>query len=238
MKRISALLATTALIAASHSSVFAGDIKGYAGTGLGYSSLDTPENSVFLIGSSSGSTTITQTDSKSETGGLGGTLFAGIQLNQNFAIEADYVKYAESEYSSTQAQYDSGTLTGSNTATLDYKTQSYGLFLKGVYPMSKRFSLYAKLGADYVDQEVSYVNSAGTPSISIDTSEVAEPKSGTSNYSEIRPAGGLGLSYKINNSLTASAFYEGFLGKGDMESDQDAIGSASLLGLSLSYQFQ
>jgi len=213
----------------------------YVGAGFGYSAQNTPSGEVFTVGSASGSTVNSQTDSTSTTGGFGGIGLVGIMLNENFAIEADYVSYAESEYKSTQSQFDtsSQTTVGTNTASIDYTTQSFGLFIKGIKPISKCLSISAKLGADYVMQEVDYSNPTGTPTIGVDNSKLATPKEGNHTYDKIMPAGGISLIGHVNEHLFTSVFFEGFLGDSDsdLKNDQDAIASAYITGISLNYMF-
>lgn len=232
---IALLLGTSGLLAAGAAHA---DVPGfYVGASAGYSSLNTPSGTAFDVGAV-GETLVMQTSSTSDTGGLGGSLFAGYNLNQNFAIELGYTSYADSDYESKQTQYDENNVSlGSNSASLDYTTYSIDLFLKGTVAVVGQVSAFAKAGLSYVNQEVKYSTPAGIPTITVDNSTFATPDVGTSTYTAIRPAGALGLSYQATPHLSTAIFAQGFLGKGDFSTDKDAIASAYVVGASITYDF-
>ncbi len=242
---ITLLLGTGALFAAGSS--YAGDKGFYIGAAAGYSSINTPGGSVYDVGTSTTETLITQTSSDSTAGGFGGSIFAGYNINSTFAVELGYTSYADSNYSSDQSQYSNvGTdgdgntewaYTDSNSSSLNYKTHSIDLFLKGTVPVIAQVSAFAKLGVSYVSQSVDYVNSTGTPTINVNNSTLATPEAGSNTYTAFRPAGAVGLSYQATEHLSTSIFAQGFLGKGDMETDNNAIASAYVVGASVTYDF-
>jgi len=216
----------------------------YVGASAGYSALNTPGGDAFTVGESTESTLYLQDSSTSDTGGFGGSLFAGYNFNKTFAVELGYTKYADSNYSSTQTEYTetspgSGTYTfdGQNTASLDYSTSSIDLFLKGTTPVIAQVSAFAKIGFSYVMQGVDYTNSAGTPDISLDGGKFATPETGSTTQTAVRPAAALGLSFQATEHIAAAMFAQGFYGTGDFSSDSSAIASAYLIGASLTYSF-
>ena len=237
---IALLLGTGALLTAESS--YAADKGFYVGASAGYSSINTPGGSAYNVGTSTTNTLITQTSSDSTAGGFGGSLFAGYNINQTFAVELGYTSYADSNYSSDQSQYtnigeDNWAYNSSNSSSLNYKTYSIDLFLKGIVPVIAQVSAFAKLGVSYVSQSVDYVNPTGTPTINIDNSTLATPDAGNNTYTAFRPAGAIGLSYKVTENLSTSIFAQGFLGKGDIQTENDAIATAYIVGASVTYDF-
>lgn len=221
----------------------------YIGASAGYSALNTPGGDAFAVGTSIANEILyVENNSTSDIGGFGGNVFAGYNINQHVAVELGYTKYADSNYSSTQSEYnnistnpsdpDEYALNGTpNTASLDYSTSSIDLFIKGTMPVIAKISAFAKIGVSYVIQGVDYTNPTGTPDISLDNSKFATPATGSSTEKALRPAAALGLSYKATEHIATSIFAQGFYGSGDFSSDSNAIASAYLIGASLSYSF-
>jgi hypothetical protein len=208
----------------------------YVGGSAGYSALSTPTGPAFTVTNPGSGSTVYETASKDDAGGFGSGLFAGYTINQFWAVELGYTNYADTNYSSTQSQYNSSTNAnqGTKTASLDYSTYSVDLFFKGTLPLQDKLSAFAKVGVSYVNQAVDYSNSSnGDPTISINGDTFATPKIGSNTYTAYRPAGGLGFTYAINERFSASLFGQGFIGSGDFETDQDAIASAYLVGASV-----
>lgn len=225
------ILSISALTLAISSTAFANSPI-YVGGSLGYSMLNTPDSQVFSLATPDPSSdTVTQTESEDSRGGMGGSVYVGYDFTQNWALELGYTIYGDSNYKSTQTQ--TGTNDGTNTAKMDYDTRSYDLFFKGTAPVSSNFSLFGKLGVSYVSQEDDYDNPAGTPTITTDSSQLTTPKTGDETYTAFRPSGALGATYSFNSTVSTSLFFQGFMGQGDFDSDQDAIGSGYLVGLAL-----
>ena len=212
------------------SSSFAHNI--YVGGGFGYSALNTPSGDAFTTTADSGSITYNENSSSTELGGLGGNLFAGYGLNENWAVELGYTNYGESDYDSQQIQYNDGDQSGTSNASLSYKTHTYDLFLRGNMPLTDKFGVFAKAGLSYVNQKVDYTNSNvdSGPDMPINSGGFTTPKLGSNTYTAFRPAGGLGFNFKINDTFSAQMFAQGFLGSGDIDSDQDAIASGYIVG--------
>lgn len=239
---IALLLGTGGLFAVSSSQ--AAEKGFYVGASAGYSALNTPSGSAFDAGGEYGDNDLAvQTSSTNDSGGFGGSLFAGYHINETYAVELGYTTYAESSYKSDQSNYsgsdDEWTYTNdTNSSSLTYNTTSIDLFLKGTIPVIAQVSAFAKVGLSYVRQSVDYSNnSAGIPTINIDNGTFATPDSGVNTYNAIRPAAGLGLSYQATEHLSASIFAQGFLGRGDFETENDAIASAYVVGAAVAYDF-
>lgn len=238
-KRIAVLVSLISLSSAViATNAFAGNF--YLGGGLGYSGLSTPSGDAFTASPTDGSTTYSETSSSTDIGGLGATAFAGYNFNENFAVELGYTSYANSDYKSSQNEYNgSGSLTGTSSASLSYSTYTYDMFARGNLPITDKFSVFAKAGVSYVTQEVDYTNSnTGTaPSMPINSSSFTTPKAGDNTYTAFRPAGAIGFNFNLTDMLAAQVFTQGFLGSGDFDSDQDAIASGYLVGAGISFTF-
>ncbi|MFN3235201.1 MAG: outer membrane beta-barrel protein [Gammaproteobacteria bacterium] len=214
----------------------------YVGAMAGYSEIDTPDSNVFGTGSpATAGNSVSSDNCESDTGGFGFGAFAGFDFNKYFAIEFDYVKYAESEYKSTQSEYSGSgsgsTKVGTSNASIDYDTYSLDVYLKGTLPFQSGFALFAKVGAAYVQQEVKYSNSGSTPSIPVDTDKVATPESGSNTYSELRPAGAIGAEYHFNKNFSMQLIAQGFVGDGDLDGSKDNIATAYIVGLAATIRF-
>lgn len=238
---IAILLGTGGLFATSSQAAGQGF---YVGASAGYSALNTPSGNAFVDGEyNNGEDLAVETSSTNDSGGFGGSLFAGYNINSTFAVELGYTTYAESSYKSDQSNYipdGSGWdyTNQTNSSSLTYNTTSVDLFLKGTVPVIAQISAFGKIGLSYVRQSVDYSNNAtGVPPISIDNGTFATPDSGINTYTAIRPAAGLGLSYQATEHLSTSIFAQGFLGKGDFDTENDAIASAYIVGASVSYDF-
>lgn len=217
----------------------------YLGASAGYSALNTPAGDVFYATAADvgpkETAMVMETGESNDVGGFGGSLFGGYNINSIMAVEFGYTSYGTSKYTTDQAQYIQGDkgweYESTNSASVKYSTYSLDLFLKATTPTFGPFSAFAKAGVSYVNQVVDYQNPGGAPIIDINNNTLATPDSGSNTYTAYRPAGGLGVNYKINEHLTSSFFAQGFLGRGDMETDKDAIASGYLIGASLTYNF-
>jgi len=236
---IALLLGTGGLLATSSHAAGQGF---YVGASAGYSALNTPSGTAFDVGPSTNSTLYTETSSTSNTGGFGGSVFAGYNINETYAVELGYTTYAESTYKADQSKYTSlgegnWAYNSSNSSSITYNTNSIDLFLKGTVPVIAQVSAFAKIGLSYVSQSVDYSNPTGVPTINVDNGTFATPDSGVNTYTAIRPAAALGLSYQATEHLSTSIFAQGFLGEGDFATENDAIASAYVVGASVTYDF-
>lgn len=214
----------------------------YLGASTGYSALNTPKGDAFSVGTSTSSALYLENSSTSNSGGFGGSLFAGYHITAHTAFELGYTTYAHSDYSSTQSKYTGAsgnyTLDGTpNTASLNYSTKSMDMFLKGTLPIIEKFSIFAKIGASYVMQGVNYTNPEGMPTISLDANKFAAPAAGSTTEKALRPAAGVGVSYQITPHIETAIFAQGFYGRGDFSTDSSAIASAYLVGAGIAYSF-
>lgn len=217
MKKI---IAVTALISSiSFASLGQAAIPGsYAGIGLGFSTIDTTKSEVFTLnGAQSGITSRTQ-------GGLGGKLFAGYNFNRYFGLEASYTSYTRSLYKGTYNQLNS---------SIEYNMTAVSVVGKGYLPIRETgFNVYVLGGLAEVYNKVNFKN-GGVPL----AAGVATPANGTNTYHKLLPVYGVGLSYDINQHVTTNLEYSHIEGTGNVKTKYNAIPSADMLSLHVSYNF-
>jgi OOP family OmpA-OmpF porin len=68
-------------------------------------------------------------------------IFSGYQFHRNFAVEANYTVFGDTE----------DTIAGVNT---EVEFDTFGISLVGIAPIAERFDLFAKLGLAYWDAKV------------------------------------------------------------------------------------
>lgn len=199
--------------------VHAADSGWYIGGAIGQSKRDASSSDVArdvadIAEEVSGDTVLGVVASVDNTD-TGWKLYAGYQINRNFALEAGYA--------------DLGKITGEGTATLtdsggDYqvdwsgnmKVKSWSFSVVGSVPVSERFSVFGKLGIQHWQQKISGISGLTSDS---------EKESGTD------PLWGLGVKFDMSKQLTLRAEWERFQDVGESKQDID------LLSLGLMYSF-
>ncbi len=190
---------------------------GYAGIGLGVSTLRTPDSNYFAL--------IAPGETSRERGGLGGRLFAGYNFNKYFGLEANYQTYTSSIYRGQ---------TGNSSSSLRYSLNAVDVVAKGYLPLDDSgFDVYALAGLAVVNDTVKY-NNGGVPFASDIT---ANFNNGSTTYHRLRPVYGLGASYTFNSKVTTSLEFSRIQGNGNQKTSASAIPSADLLTLNLAYNF-
>jgi OOP family OmpA-OmpF porin len=207
MKKVT--LAVTALALSASISAFAANTGTYVGLGLGASRLNTPNENMAPLASSSHS---------HSRGGLGERIFAGYNFNQYFGAELSLNNYAQSKYTFSAPGV---------SAQLKYNLYALGLVGKAYLPIAQSgFNIYALGGAALVNSQVKgTASSAG-----FNSSETVTTR-------KLRPMAGLGTSYDINSSITTALEYSHIQGTGDLKTSDKAIPNADMLSLNVSYNF-
>ena len=144
----------------------------------------------------------------SSDSGLAGRLFAGYQVNQNFAAEMGYTKFKNE---STKATF------GLITATGSIKTYAVDLVAKGIMPLQNGVSLYGKLGAAYLNETAH----ASVGSFSASTTQ-----------SKILPTFGAGVSYDLTQNVATDLSWTRIQKVGSTD-----LNSTDLVALGLAYHF-
>lgn len=206
---------------------------------------------VYDIQNASLSTTSAQS-SLSSNDNFAGRLFVGYQFNPYIAVEAGYTKYFEDVQSTSnysgKGQIGEGIWLGPITyynakANLTLTNQISAenvadLNAKLMYPIANSpFSVYAKIGAAYVDPDQTVtVKNVVVHAQGMQSSAIASSPSDIANNtnaeidSEICPEISPGISYDINNHLSADVSWTFIKGVGDVQ-------NVNFAGVGLAYHF-
>ncbi|WP_426104998.1 OmpA family protein [Massilia sp. TSP1-1-2] len=168
----------------------------YVGGGIGGSQATIDEARIRSALASNGSTVTAFT--KDEKYAIAYKVFGGKQLSRNFALEAGYFDLGDFVFNATTSD---GSLAG--------KARIHGvnLDLVGQLPITERFSVLARIGAQYAKTKTTFSGNR--------LNAVTSPNNSQSNTSA---KVGLGLEYKFNEALAARAELERFRVK-------DAVGN-------------
>lgn len=106
--------------------------------------------------------------------GIGGRLFAAYQIDQNWAAELGYTKFAKTKVSAL------------NTTVYTLKTDAFDVVGKGIIPLDNGFNVFGKLGMAYTKAKLDV------------------PLAGFSDSdAKWRPTYGAGVGYDFNQNVTA-----------------------------------
>jgi OmpA-OmpF porin, OOP family len=185
----------------------------YMGTSVGQSmaTIDDARINSTLLGAGFSSTSIA--DRNRDTGYK---LFGGYQINPNFAIEGGYFNLGQFGYTATTVP--AGSLTG------DIKVQGLNLDLVGTVPVTGRFSLLGRIGANYAEVNGTFSKAGAMQAFNVNPN----PNSRETNLKL-----GLGMEYAVTESLSWRAEVERYR-------INDAVtnkGDVDLVSLGLVYRF-
>lgn len=162
--------------------------------------------------------------------GLAGRIFAGHNFDNNFGIEAGITQYTNADTKFTANNLVSGGISGS----AEYQMTTFDLVGKAYLPLSESgFNIYGLGG-------ISLVHSKTTTQVTAKNSSINYATSAKQSKSQdnVRPVIGVGASYDIpQTQLTAGWEYKHTFGKGNVKNSINAIPSADLVTLDLSYNF-
>ena len=136
-------------------------------------------------------------------------LFGGYQFNRNFGVELGYFNLGKFSYSTTTA---AGPLNGK------YDIEGLNLDLVGTYPLSERWSVLGRLGAQYANTRNTFSGSG------LGATAKTSPSKEDTNLKV-----GLGLQYELNRSL----FLRGEAERYRLNDGLDNRGDVNLFSLSL-----
>jgi OmpA-OmpF porin, OOP family len=135
---ISLIISTAFVLFSNTSYAYSGQLT-YAGAQLGGSSMDYSANSLNLAGGSSGNGS-----------GIAWHVFAGYQMNTNFAVETGFIEYGDMTIKN---------IGGNSNAKASISQRSVDVMGKLTYPLNSLFDVYLKAGVAYVANDTS-LNSA------------------------------------------------------------------------------
>jgi hypothetical protein len=203
MTKISTVVATL-LIAGAANAITPG---AYVGVGAGGSILRTPD-----VSSEPGVST------SDKRGGLGGRLFAGYNLNNNFGLEAAFAAYA-----SSTAKASVSNISTSQKDSLN----ALSIVAKGYLPIPDTgLNAYVLGGLAEVRNQLR-TTGHGIPANLI----------GTTTTNALRPTYGVGMSYDLPSQMTTSVELSRIQGRGNMKTSDSAIPNADMVSLNLGYNF-
>jgi len=205
------LLAVATLAALAATQASAQDAYYYGGVSGGPSRAKIDEDRIVgtLLGSGLVTTGITRDERD-----MAYKLFGGYQFNRNFALEAGYFNLGKYDFTAFTRQ--TGTLHG------QFKIQGFNLDLVGTLPVTERFSVFARAGAQVARTRDEF---SGTGAVSVIN---RNPSKREVNYK-----GGVGIQYEFNPS---------FLVRGEAERYRisDAVGNrgnVDVVSVSLVFPF-
>lgn len=211
LAHVSKVLGLFVLAAAASQFATAKDSGWYVGGNVGqsYGAIDRTEITSSLL--NSGFTTTAFDDDERDTGYK---LFGGYQFNRYFAIEGGYFDLGEFGFTATTLP----------TGTLDGQIEIEGLNLDlvGLIPVTDRFSVFGRVGAQYAEAEDRF---RGTGSVNVMN---PDPDESDTNYKA-----GLGLQYAMTRSVDVRLEVERYR-------IDDAVGNRGdidLVSLGLVYRF-
>ncbi|GEM_PF-3315921 len=231
-------LITLPCLILSHNSLAASQ-GAFVGGGIGYGAIDTPNQIVFLTGTPTGTTPVFVNKDKHDIGGFAASAYFGYNFNRNLGLEASYNHFADSDYASQQT--DTGesdtTVVSSN---IEFKAKTYNVVAKGYLPFDNGFELFARGGASYVIQKVTYSTTAAAGAsffIPVDNDALATPKLGATTTKRIRPTAGIGAGFNFNPNMGVSFSWNHVFGNGNLKSDTDAIADLDMITFDFTYTF-
>ena len=159
----------------------------------------------------SGFTSSSINDKRDDTGYK---LFGGYQFNKNFALEGGYFDLGKAGYTATTVP--AGTLNG------QIKLRGLNLDLVGFLPLNDKFSLLARVGADYAEANDSF---SGTGAVGVANPSVTK--------SETNVKYGVGLEYALTKSLALRGEVERYR----VNDAVGARGDVDMFSVGLVYRF-
>nr|MDP2192313.1 outer membrane beta-barrel protein [Rhodoferax sp.] len=209
--KTSGTLSLVALAVMASPFAVADDSGWYAGANIGQSraTIDDARITSGLLGS--GFTTTSINDDDRDTGYK---IFGGYQFNKNFALEGGYFDLGQFGFTATTVP--PGTLSG------NIKLRGLNLDIVGTLPITERFSMFGRVGANYAQARDSF---SGTGSV-----VVLNPNP---SKRETNLKLGLGLQYAFTESLSVRAEMERYR-------VNDAVGNKGdidLISVGLVYRF-
>jgi OmpA-OmpF porin, OOP family len=144
--------------------------------------------------------------------GIAGRLFAGFQINPNFAVEAGYTKFSDATDKVSGSGVD---------AKMTLEAQAIDVSAKGIIPLQNGFSIYGKLGGAYLYEKAD-----------VKITAFGETDKAHESENQFYPTFGLGVNYDINKNVSTDLSWTRIqkVGNKDLE-------STDFFGLGLAYHF-
>jgi OOP family OmpA-OmpF porin len=159
--------------------------------------------------------------------GVAGRVFAGYQVNENFAGELGWTRFTNVNGKGSATVLTPATLfpvptfTTTTVVSNGYiQNNAIDLVAKGIYAVTDKVKVYGKLGA-------AYVMSRETVNTTFTTNNVVVKSKATQSESKILPTAGVGVSYDFTNNVAADVSYTRIqkVGKTNLVSSSDFFGA-------------
>jgi len=186
LSKVTGKFGLTAIVMLVSSCALADESGWYVGANVGQSKAAIDDSRITNGLLSDGFTTTSITD---EDRDLGYKIFGGYQFNKNFALEGGYFDLGKFGFKATTQP--PGTLNG------DIRLRGLNLDVIGSLPITEKFSVFARLGANYAQASDSFT---GTGSVNVLNSNPSK--------FETNPKVGLGLEYAFSDTLAMRAEVE------------------------------
>jgi opacity protein-like surface antigen len=203
----------------------------YLGGQLGYGNVhqanisNSDLNSITASALNSNNFSVSSFSNSGHDSGLAGRLFAGYQINSNWAGELGWTKFSNMNTKASSTALDKNTgNTVSSSASGSIKTDAIDLVAKGIYPVQNNVNVYGKLG-------VAYLMSRANASASVTEAGSTVSGSGSNNEHKFYPTFGVGASYEFTQNVAADLSYNRIQKVGGSKS----MASTDLVSLGLIY---
>lgn len=166
--------------------------------------------------------------------GVAGRVFVGYQFIRYFAAEVGYYRFSKLDVK-TDANlelriFNSYHLPLNVSTHSKVRTYAIDLIAKGIWPITDRFNVYAKLGLAYLNVSGSVTAAAKTTIVN--SIEIIASISANPSLNIVYPAFGFGISYDVSNHFTAELFYSRI-----QQFDKKLFPNIDFLGVGLAYRF-
>ena len=204
-------LAILGMVGATEAVAQASDSYYYIGGGIGQARAELNDERITrpLFGSG-----LTATNINRDNHDTAYKLFGGYQFNRNFALEAGYFNLGKFGFSANTTPL--GTFSG------QVKIQGFNLDLVGTLPVSERFSVFARAGAQAAKTGATYSGSQ--------PSSIFNP---SPSKREVNYKAGLGLQYEVTPSFLVRAEVERYR----ISDNIGKKGNADMVSVSLVFPF-
>ena len=162
------------------------DTSWYAGVSVGHTRATIDDARILGSLGANGFPDATISDSNNDTGYK---VFGGYRFNRNFALEGSYFDLGKFGYTARS--------TPANTLTGQMQLRGVGLDAVLIAPLTERFSVFGKVGAQYSEARDSF---SSTGAIIVGDRNP--------NKSELNPKLGVGLQYAFSDALSVRAELE------------------------------
>lgn len=168
-------------------------------------------------------------DTDLSNNGLAGRIALGYQFNQNFALEAGYLRLGQRKFDGLIAHDND--IYNHDPATLKLQQNVVDFVAKGIVPICDKFNLYGKAGLAYINTaiqgKVKFDQTTGISDISFDLNKAL----GVARH-KLAPEVALGASYDITPNVSVDTSWTHIQAVG-----KNRPGNIDFVAVGLGYNF-